>query len=64
MATKKKSKKTTKKEYPVITREQFLEMLITLSERNVTGYGTSIDQLFTDQANRLRKQLEELKGNK
>jgi hypothetical protein len=63
MATKKKSKKTTKK-YPEISKEEFLEKLVALSERNVTGYGTSIDQLFTDQANKLRKELEELKGNK
>jgi hypothetical protein len=63
MATKKKSKVTKRKPEP-INQEQFLEKLIELSERSVTKQGTSIDQLFENQALRLKKQLEELRKNK
>lgn len=46
------------------TDEEYLENLIALSEKNVTSQGTSIDELFAQQAAKLRKELEELRKNK
>jgi disulfide oxidoreductase YuzD len=47
-----------------ITQEEYLEHLITVSERSVTSQGSSIDEFFQQQANRLRKELEELRKSK
>lgn len=63
MAKKKPlKKKPARKSAPVKSdQELWLEKLIMLSEKNVTSQGTSIDELFTQQAARLRKELEELR---
>ena len=37
-----------------------LTMLLKYTERNVTGDGSYLDELFNNQAERLRKQIEEL----
>lgn len=47
--------------YLPITEEEHLEHLIAVSMSNVTSQGTSIDEFFEQQANRLRKELEELR---
>jgi hypothetical protein len=47
-----------------ITQEEYLEHLIMVSERSVTSQGSSIDEFFQQQANRLRKELEELRKSK
>jgi hypothetical protein len=67
MAKKKKAprkKPAEKPTTPTSRDEAWLEKLIALSEKQVTNQGTSIDELFTQQANRLRKELEELRKNK
>ena len=54
-------KKSTKLKRKVSPEEQYLSLLINVSERCITDQGTSIDELFTQQAARLRKRLEDLK---
>lgn len=62
-------KKPVKKKQPVakkvvhvrISNEDWLLHLIKVSENAVTGQGSSIDEFFTQQAARLKKQLQELR---
>lgn len=58
----KKSKKTMKKtkEDKNIKEIKYLERLIELSLRNV-GKSEELDKLFTNQANRLKQQINKLK---
>lgn len=58
-----KKKKTEQKRHH-ITQEEYLEHLIMVSERSVTSQGSSIDEFFKQQADRIRKELEELRKNK
>lgn len=63
MAKKKtKAKKQIKRH--TITDEEYLEHIIKVSRNAITKQGTSIDQFFEQQAQRLEKQLEELKKSK
>lgn len=62
-----KKNKPTKKAPPkrhVWTQEERLLQLIEISEKQITGHGSSIDELFQNQANRARKELEELRAKK
>lgn len=63
-APKKAAKKAAKKApMPKISRdEEYLLILIAATERNITDQGTGIDEFFTQQANRLRLQLENLRA--
>ncbi len=60
---KKKSKK--KQVQPRTNdQEEFLKTLIRYTERAITDQGSSIDELFTQQAVKLKKQLKELGKSK
>lgn len=68
MGTKKKSRATTKKlqESPLLARLpkndiEYLERLIETTEKNITSQGTTIDEFFKGQAERLKRQLAELR---
>jgi hypothetical protein len=59
---KKKSIKTKKKKVPVVSKErQFLMTLIKFTERYIKNDGTELDLVFKQQADKLKKQLEETK---
>lgn len=60
-------KKAPKKDKPISLRDrvcktekQWIERLISISERAITKQGSDIDKFFADQAERLRKRLKEL----
>jgi len=61
------AKKKSKKKKPIIrqriTEEEYLERLITASERAISSHGTSIDDYFRQQADRLKKKLADLRKN-
>jgi len=68
MAKKTKKRKTVVKKAPKKIAEhknaneiRYLEKLIELSLRNVTGKSEELDKLFTNQANRLKEQISKLK---
>lgn len=63
MAKKTKKKAKRKIKTRPVTRREYLETLIRFSERAMDGKGGSIDDFFSNQANRLRKQLKELPKN-
>lgn len=54
----KKMKKTNKKPHKDL---HHLTMLLKYTERNVTGDGSYLDQYFANQADRIKKQIKELK---
>ena len=68
MATKKKTAKKTPKKAPkapvvkVSREEEYLLVLIAASERAITGQGSGVDEFFTQQANRLKRQLQDLRA--
>lgn len=70
MATKRKRGSTTKK--PPVQKVKLgsrnevehLETLIMFSERAISSHGNSIDEFFTQQSERLKKQLKELRARK
>ena len=57
----KKKAKTVKKVKKPHKDLHHLSMLLKYTERNVKNDGTNIDNYFKNQAERLRKQIEELK---
>jgi len=57
-------KKKPKQKHALITQEEYLEHLIMISERNITNQGSSIDEFFQNQVNKLKKELMELRKNK
>lgn len=60
--TSKKNKKPNDFEQKfIITNEQHLEKLIQLSERSANSESDTLCELFNNQANRLRKELEKLR---
>lgn len=69
MPTKKKrltTKKKPTKGNPLLdrlpkTQEEYLQHLIQVSERQITGMSESLDELFRTQAERIKNQLKELK---
>jgi hypothetical protein len=68
MPTKKKRKPTKRvKRNPLLdrlpkNREEYLQLLIRLTERNITNNGTDLDAFFVSQAEKLKKQLAELRN--
>ncbi len=59
---KKKLKKTKKPPARVkIAEEEYLERLIAATERAITSQGGSIDEFFSQQDSRLKKELQELR---
>ena len=63
MAAKKKAKPVSLRDRVCKTHAQWLERLILISERAITSHGNSIDEFFKGQAERLRKELQELKND-
>ena len=67
MAKKKAVKKRAQKKKPkpvqrrTITERERIEHLIKMSERNITDKGNGLDLFFTQQVERLKKELSELK---
>ena len=59
---KKKNKNTQQKQVSVSVKTQtdHLLSIIRISERNITDKGSDLDKFFTEQAKRLRKELESL----
>lgn len=65
MATKKKKLPKSKPRAPKADRhEEWLLGLIAVSESNATAQGTSIDDLFAQQAARIRAELAEYRAKK
>lgn len=66
MAKKKPQKKKTKKvaKRVPITRVEWLENVLAITERNITPGGHAVDDCFAQQAVRIRKELEELRKAK
>lgn len=68
MAAKKKGKATTKKVKSTLLDRlpkndiEYLELLIRMTEKHISPYGTSLDDFFIGQAARLKKKLKELKN--
>lgn len=69
MAKKSKAAKvglTKKRKHSVLdllpkSHEEYLELLIKKSEEQISGAGSSIDEFFTYQAEKIKKQLKELR---
>ena len=62
MAAKKHKKSVKKpKKNPLVTQEGFLELLIEISLRNITKRDAGLDAVFKQQADRLTKQLKQLR---
>lgn len=61
--TKKKTAPKKVKRVP-ITEEEYLETLIYYSKQAITGHGTSIDEFFQGQTDRLQKRLDDLRKAK
>jgi regulator of protease activity HflC (stomatin/prohibitin superfamily) len=62
--TKKPKKVVKKTKENKNTKEiKYLERLIELSLRNVTGKSEELDKLFTNQANRMKEQIIKLEAN-
>lgn len=70
MQNKKNKTKKISKKYKVSTKKinniqvDYLEYLIKVTEKQIDGKWQGLDELFTNQANRLRKQLEIAKNAK
>jgi hypothetical protein len=60
---KKKAKQQKKAKTVPISQKEYLQILISFSERAIDNRSGSIDEFFANQANRLRKQLKELSKN-
>lgn len=46
------------------TREEYLQILLKYSLRAVTGQGSGVDEFFTQQSNKLKQELKELRKSK
>lgn len=69
LAPKKTRKKASKgkpavKLSPMGRDERYLTILIQASERAIDNNGSDVDELFRQQANRLKLELKQLKGKK
>lgn len=62
MATKKKKRANKKPKKKVNREEEFLLILIAASEHAIGPRGSSVDQFFRDQADRLKLELETLRA--
>lgn len=61
---KKKKPANKKVRRHTISEEEYLGTLIKFSKRAITKQGSSIDEFFTQQAERLERKLEELRRPK
>lgn len=59
--TKRVSKKSSRKK---VTYVEYLKHLISVSEKAISGCGDSVDEFFSNQADRIKKTLAEYRAKK